>query len=318
MNRDRRDRRRRTSVFDNERETVMPQETQNKRPLSPRCDHNFRKPKLKLPPGACDTHFHFLGPQTLYPLKADHTFSHLEFEDDTIEDWLNLNSFLGFTRGVHVLSMMYRNNYEVMLHSLCRFPDRLRGVIEPFHEYTDREMGILTEAGVVGGRFCMRLIKDKPDERLIARIHDYGWAAHYLFGPAEMEAWGPTVLRSPGNFVIEHMFFLPDGKSLDGPEFKFLLTCLDTGRCWIKLSPRLSVQQTFPFDDCLPFVRKLVELAPSRLLWGSDWPHPQYFKPMPNDADLVDIMLDWVPDERVRTLIFADNPAECYGFPAVK
>jgi predicted TIM-barrel fold metal-dependent hydrolase len=83
----------------------------------------------------------------------------------------------------------------------------------------------------------------------------------------------------------------------------------------VKLSPRVSKQDTFPFDDVLPFVRLLVEHYPDRLLWGSDWPHPQYFKPMPNDVDLLDQMLDWVPDEAVRNRIFVDNPAKLFGFP---
>ena len=81
------------------------------------------------------------------------------------------------------------------------------------------------------------------------------------------------------------------------------------------MSPRPSKQDTFPFDDMLPLVRRLVDYAPSRLLWGSDWPHPQYFRPMPNDIDLLDQMPDWVPDEATRQLIFVDNPCEIFGFP---
>jgi predicted TIM-barrel fold metal-dependent hydrolase len=76
-------------------------------------------------------------------------------------------------------------------------------------------------------------------------------------------------------------------------------------------------QDKLPFDDVLPHVRKLVEQYPSRLLWGSDWPHPQYFKPMPNDVDLLDQMLDWVPDEAARNRIFVDNPAELFNFAPV-
>ena len=76
----------------------------------------------------------------------------------------------------------------------------------------------------------------------------------------------------------------------------------------------VSAQETFPFDDTNPFVTRLLESAPNRLLWGSDWPHPQYFKPMPNDVALLDMVLDWIPDETVRNMIFVDNPAELFGF----
>jgi predicted TIM-barrel fold metal-dependent hydrolase len=287
------------------------------RPKSPPWDHELRRPKLELPPGACDTHFHFLGPQNQFPMKQHHTFSHLEFDDDTIDDWLKMQEVLGLSRGLHVLSMMYEHNYEIMLHSLCRLPDRLRGVISPWSGITDRELEILTQAGVVGYRICHR-VEPVIDDRLVARVHEHGWGIHYLFrGQAEIDRWRRQILASPGNFVIEHMGVPPPGQGIDSPEFRFVRECLDTGRCWVKLSPRFSDQQDFPFADTTPFIHKVVADHPTRLLWGSDWPHPQYFKPMPNDADLVDMMLDWVPDEKTRKLIFVDNPAELFGFPPV-
>jgi predicted TIM-barrel fold metal-dependent hydrolase len=83
----------------------------------------------------------------------------------------------------------------------------------------------------------------------------------------------------------------------------------------VKLSPRFTGQKTLPFADVLPFIHALVARAPERCLWGSDWPHPNYFDPMPNDADLLDLMFEWVPDEAVRNRILADNPAQLFGFP---
>jgi 2-pyrone-4,6-dicarboxylate lactonase len=153
------------------------------------------------------------------------------------------------------------------------------------------------------------------DDRLVARTHGHGWSMHYLVKLDEKDDWNAQILQSPGNFVIEHMGGVNPAKGVDGAGFKLMLRCLDTGRCWVKLSPRISNQETFPFSDTGPLVRKLVEYAPTRLLWGSDWPHPQYFKPMPNDVALLDMMLDWVPDEKIRKLIFVDNPAELFGFP---
>jgi predicted TIM-barrel fold metal-dependent hydrolase len=283
------------------------------RPKSPPIDRNYRKPKIKLPPGACDTHFHFIGPQSQYPLLPDHVFSHLEFEDTTIEDWLMLQDALGLSRGVLVNSMMYGHNYELALHGLSRFPERLRAVISPWSEITDRELEILTMAGVVGARLSARM-DPALDERLIHRVHEHGWSANYLGIPENRRK---AILASPGRFVIEHAGHPPTGQGINSAEFKFVLQCLDTGRCWVKINPRFSHQENFPFSDTTPLVRKLVEHAPSRIVWCTDWPHPQYFRPMPNDADLVDIMLDWVPDEATRNRIFVDNPAEIYNFPAI-
>lgn len=287
-----------------------------KRPLSPLIDREYSKPKLKAPPGACDTHFHFIGPQKLFPLKPDHCFSHLEFEDTPIEDWLKLQDALGFQRGLHVQSMMYENNYDLVLHAQCRFPDRLRAVVIPWPGITDGELEILTKAGVVGYRVTWRLLKE-IDQRLIARCHEHGWQMHYLVKPEDQPDWLPVILKSPGKFVLEHMGGIDPSKGLDSKGFKFALECLDTGRCWLKLSPRPSKQNDFPFDDMLPYVNKLVAHAPNRLMWGTDWPHPQYFKPMPNDIRLLDQLLDWIPDEKTRNMVLADNPAECLGFPKV-
>ena len=284
------------------------------RPFSPKIDRNYPKPKLKLPPGACDTHFHFIGPQKQFTLKPNHVFSHLEFEDTPIEDWLTMQSALGLSRGLHVLSMMYENNYEIALHAQSRFPDRLRSVIVPWTGITDRELEILTKAGVIGYRVAWRLEK-AINQSLVARVHEHGWGIHYLVKSEEQDDWKPIILKSPGKFVIEHMGAVDPSKGIDGAGFKFVLQCLDTGRCWVKLSPRISKQDDFPFSDTDPLVKKLVDHAPTRLLWGSDWPHPQYFKPMPNDVALLDQMLDWVPDEKTRKLIFVDNPAELFGFP---
>jgi 2-pyrone-4,6-dicarboxylate lactonase len=282
------------------------------KPLSPRIDRNYRAPKLKLPPGACDTHFHFIGPQKLFPLKPNHVFAHLEFEDTPVEDWLKMQAALGLSRGLHVQSMMYENNYEIVLHTQSLFPGRLRAVAIPWPGITDNELRILTECGVVGYRVTHRLEKE-VDQRMVARVHEHGWAIHYLVKPDP--EWRRRILASPGRFVLEHMGGIDPSEGLESASFKFVQQCLDTGRCWVKLSPRPSKQESFPFDDMLPFVHTLVERHPNRLLWGSDWPHPQYFKPMPKDVDLLDQMLDWVPEESTRKRIFVDNPAECLGFP---
>jgi len=288
------------------------EELRMQRPLSPPIDRSYRKPKLQLPPGACDTHFHFIGPQKLFPLKPNHVFSHLEFEDTTIDDWLRMQDALGLSRGLHVQSMMYENNYELAVHAQCRLPDRLRAVVIPWPGVTDKELEILTACGVVGYRVTHRL-EQEIDSRMVARVHEHGWGIHYLV-KADDE-WRKRILASPGRFVIEHMGGIDPSEGPESASFEFLQRCLDTGRCWVKLSPRPSKQETFPFDDLLPFVRRLVDRFPSRLLWGSDWPHPQYFRPMPNDVDLLDQMLDWVPSETIRSMIFVHNPTECFGFP---
>lgn len=287
-------------------------------PFSPRIDRTYPKPKLVLPPGACDCHFHFIGPQSQFPLRSGHVFSHLQFEDTTFDDWERMQAGLGLSRGLHVQSMMYERNYEIALHAQCRYPDRLRGVITmPWDDITDRELQLLTDVGIVGARFSWRTEK-RLNARMIDRLCGFGWSIHYLVRTADLQDdWAQAILATPGNFVLEHTGYPPAEKGADSAEFGFVLKALDTGRCWVKLSPRFSAEDDFPFADTNPFIAKLTEKAPNRLLWGSDWPHPQYFKPMPNDVALLDMVLDWIPDEAIRHQVFVDNPAELFHFPPV-
>lgn len=287
------------------------------RSKSPPWDRNFRKPKVTLPPGSCDCHIHIIGPQKRFPLIPGHVFDHLWFEDTTLDDWVAMQDAMGLSRGLHTLSMMYGQGYEILLHSLMRFPDRLRGVMMPAPDITDGELEILTKAGVVGTRWVRRQFP-MVDDRMVHRTHEFGWKPHYnIRGAEQIGLWRDSILGSPGEFIIEHTGNPPADQGIDTPEFRFVLDCLDTGRCWLKLSPRFSMQEELPFADTLPFIRKLVETVPERLMWGSDWPHVQYFKPMPNDADLVDMLLDWMPDQATLKMILVDNPGKLFGFPPI-
>ena len=287
-------------------------------PFSPKIDRTYPIPKLKLPVGACDCHFHFIGPQAQFPLQKDHVFSHLQFEDTTFEDWERMQSALGLTRGIHIQSMMYGRNYEIALHAQCRYPDRLRTVITlPWDGITDKELQLLTDNGVVGARVSWRTT-DKINSRMVDRLTAFGWSIHYLIRVSNVtEEWKNLILNTPGNFVLEHTGYPPTDKGVESEEFNFVMKSLETDRCWVKLSPRFSSQEDFPFSDTNPFISKLIDSTPTKLLWGSDWPHPQYFKPMPNDVKLVDMLEDWIPDEATRNLILVDNPAELFGFPKI-
>jgi 2-pyrone-4,6-dicarboxylate lactonase len=278
---------------------------------SPPPDRDTRTPRLKLPPGACDTHFHLFGPQARFPLDPARR---LEVEDCTLDDLIRTHDAMGITRGLIVQSFQHGHAYEYMLHALTRRPQRFRGCIIAAPDITDGELAILAGAGVVATRFGFKA-SPKIDERMRARCREHRIEPHYLLhGEAEIAAWREQILATQGRFVIEHMGYPNVERGLDDPCFRFLLECVDTGRCWVKLSPRSSKQPTIPFSDTLPFVHELVCRAPQRLMWGSDWPHPNYFNPMPNDADLLDMMLDWAPDESVRNDIMINNPAELLRF----
>ena len=282
------------------------------RKVSPPPDRHPKTPKLRLPPGACDCHFHILGPQARFWLRPNRE---VDFEDCTLDNLIAMHNAVGISRGLIVQSFNHGPSYEYLLHALSREPNRFRGIAAPAPDITDKELEILTKAGVVGVRYAYH-IKPELDVNMIRRVHEFGWQAHYFVNSQKgIDAWRDHILKSPGKFVLDHMGNPPVKKGLDSAEFRFVLECLDTGRCWAKLSPRYSEEQNFPFADTLPYIHALVKRYPSRLLWGSDWPHPNYYKPMPNDGDLVDLAAEWMPDEATRKRVFADNPAELFNFP---
>jgi predicted TIM-barrel fold metal-dependent hydrolase len=278
---------------------------------SPPPDRNLRAPSLRLPPGSCDTHVHLYGRQKRFPLQPGLP---VQLEDSTLDDLLALHAVLGIERALIVQSFYHGNSYEYMLHALGREPKRLRGIASPAPDVTDLELDVLERAGIVGSRFAYQM-SQTIDARLLHRLAERRWQAHFMInGPESVSAWRETILNYPHQIVIEHTGWPRPTAGLAGAEFRFVLECLERGNCWVKLSARWSQQPGLPFADVVPFIHALVARAPERLLWCTDWPHPNYFKPMPNDADLVDLLAIWIPDADTRRRVLVENPAELFGF----
>jgi predicted TIM-barrel fold metal-dependent hydrolase len=280
---------------------------------SPDWQRSARRPNVQLPDGACDTHIHLIGPQIDFPLQPG-PFNFLDFEDSTIDDWLRLKETLGMSRGVHVQSFMYGHGYHYVLHTLHRAAGSLKAVVNLWPGITDEELNTLESAGVIGARFSATT-HPEIDEALIRRIVERGWSIHYSLGPTADENWRWKILDRPGSIVLEHLGLAPGANGTSSPEFAFVLQALESGRCWVKLSARGSDALDLPFPDLAPMVDAVLEAMPSRILWGSDWPHIPYFRPMPHDADLVDLAWDWIAEEDLMRQVFVLNPAEAFDWP---
>lgn len=282
--------------------------------VKPKCPAPIREigtPAFKPPPGSCDCHVHIIGPQNYYPCSPH---SPVDMEDSTLDDYRKVQSALGLSRALIVASGIQEYDYQPVLHTLCMDPDRYRGVIIPRTDITDSELDILDKAGVVGARFYPGIAD--PDERMLARVREIGWSAHFpLANPTQAEAWRPWIEGYDGQFVIEHSSMPDPTGGLDSKHFQRVLGYLDTDRCWIKLSHRFSKLDKTPFEDSLPFNRALVEHRPDRMLYGSDYPHPNYWTQMPTEEQILNLLLLWAPDEAVRHTILVDNPEQLFGFP---
>lgn len=287
-----------------------------KAPLCQAPDPHPRRPRLKAPPGATDTHFHILGPAAHY--------AYVEEREYTPPDAVplacrKLFDTLGIQRAVLVQPSVYGEDNTCMVESAPQLgvPARLV-VVAPFAT-SDKELQRLHDAGARAVRFILAHIGGLPLgdlERFPARVKDMGWHIQFLLRPANLLELETRIAKLPTDFVIDHIGLIrPAEGGTEQPAFQALLRLLRTGRCWVKLTGGYRISsQAPPYPEVIPLVEALLTERPDRILWGSDWPHVMMKGKMPNTTELFDLLLDWVPDEKIRARILADNPQELFRF----
>ena len=281
-------------------------------------DPDTRTPRLKCPPGAIDAHFHLFGPKALYPTDPHSVYDTADALPETL---MAMHRVLGINGGVLVSGGAYGRNPRHMLDTLARFPDYFRGIAIPPDHLTPAEIDHMHRLGVRGVRFstharARHLAPILPD--LAAAVAERGWHVQFYAHAGGIVEAADRLLALPNRIVLDHFGSVVAAEGLDQPAFQTILRMLDTGRVWVKLSgPMRCSTGDPPYADMIPFARALVAHAPERLVWGSDWPHPNMNdQVMPNDGDLLDLMLDWVPDAATRNRILADNAHMLYDFAA--
>jgi 2-pyrone-4,6-dicarboxylate lactonase len=276
-----------------------------------------KKPKLVCPPGAVDAHFHLFGPAARYRFIENPPYATGDALPETL---IAKHEVLGISFGVIVMGGAYGRDTSHLIDTLVRFPGRFRGIAVPPGELSSAEITRMHAAGVRGVRFASDAAGShvaRIEPALAARVADRGWHVQFLPRGTNLPDHMDRLLTLPNDIVIDHFGGVDASLGLDQPAFGALLRMLDSGRVGVKLSgPIYRSRREFPYEDIQPFAAALVRHAPERLVWGSDWPHLHlYGRAMPNDGDLLDLLLDWVPDERRRDAVLADNPRRLYGFP---
>jgi len=285
-------------------------------PTIPPPDPNPKKPRLKLPPLACDSHFHVFGPHGKFPFAANRPFTPA---DAPKEDLFRLHGFLGFERGVFVQSTCHGSDHSALVDLLAAGKGRYRGVALLQPSMRQEEVDRLDDAGVRGVRlhFFPRLGAPMPladMRKVIELVEPNGWhIAIHTGGDGLVELY--DFIRSiDAPVVIDHIGRVDVGDGLRGKAFGVLRRLLDTGNIWVKLSGTDRItKQAYPYADAVPFARDLAAHAPERVVWGTDWPHPNHTA-VPNDGELVDLIAEIAPDEKTRQLMLVDNPARLFGF----
>ncbi|MBF5010892.1 amidohydrolase family protein [Burkholderia pseudomultivorans] len=281
-------------------------------------DPEPRTPSKAPPPLACDSQFHVFGPAERYPVLPGAAY---EMPSATIERALHLHSVLGFTRGVIVQATTYGADHQIVLDGLAAAGPNYRGCANAvvLKERDDAYIARLHDAGVRGARFSRAglgpSMDEKDIERALARVNELGWYVKVQPEPGGIASTIAPFRKLNVPVVIDHMG-RPNPEAGDAdPSLKVVLEMLSEGNTWTMLSLGEKITKTGrPWDDVLPIAHKLVEAAPHRCIYGTDWPHPVSPKQPPNDADLLELLYRYVPDDATLKRVLVDNPAELFGF----
>jgi len=275
----------------------------------------MRKPAFLLPRDTCDTHVHIWGPFDRFPLAKGAPYTPPE---RTSNDLVALHERLGVDRAVIVQTTVYKSDNRAMLDGIALSNGRWRGVALIDESFDDAAFRALHEGGVRGVRFgFVKHLGGVPDLALVrrtaARIAPMGW--HLVL---HLDAGNiPEFLDFFSEFglpvVVDHMGRVPVRDGLDQTPFRLLLELLKRPNWWVKVSGAERISETGPpFADAIPFAQRLIAAAPDRVLWGTDWPHPNV-RWEPDEADLVDLLPRFA-DAAALQRVLVDNPARLYGF----
>jgi len=282
---------------------------------NPQPDPDTRKPAYRLPAGACDCHAHIFGPRDKYPLLAEPGYLPADAPEPA---YLKMLRTVGVERAVLIQPSPYGTDNSAMAAALRSHDFPFRGIALIDDATTDRQLEQLHWLGVQGVR--LHVMPDNAEAvlaslpRLVQRIRPYGWHLQFYLNAERMPEIDRTLADLPCKVVIDHFGLVPASAGARSKGLQTLVRLARAGNAWFKLSAPYRVSELAPrYPDVAPLAHALLEAAPDRCLWGTDWPHPNS-KFIPNDGDLVDLIPDWIPDLALRRRVLVENPAQLYGF----
>jgi 2-pyrone-4,6-dicarboxylate lactonase len=290
-------------------------ETELRKPTVPPANRQTRAPRIKLPAGTCDCHAHIFGPQSTFPYIADAAYIP---PDQTVDDYVRVHKTLGITRGVLVQPSVYGTDHSAMIAAMKSGKFDFRGVAVTAPDVTQKQIEDFHQIGFRGIRINLasknRGLSFNDAPRLAQLIKPLKWHLQFFANVNDIAKMEDHFTALPVNLVIDHFGLIDCAAGMDSPGFKTLLRLLERPNVWMKLSGPYHISKRQPLaPDVTPFVHRIVATAPDRLVWGTDWPHPTAAW-MPDDADLVDMLAEWIPDESTRKKILVENPARLYDF----
>jgi predicted TIM-barrel fold metal-dependent hydrolase len=284
-------------------------------------DPHPREPAFAFPQHACDCHAHICGPVSRYGYIPERIYTP---PDALLPDYRRVLGAIGCSRAVLVQPSFYGPDNSAMLAAMKAAGPAFRGVAVIGDGVTAGEIEAMHEAGVRGARLNIVDVREGKGElpldrimNLAGRIRPFGWHIEFLMHVDEFPQIDVMLDRLPVDVVFGHLGYVRTEKGTASPGFQALLRLLRNGRAWVKLTgPYRISSTTLPHGDTDAFAHALIDVAPGRIVWGTDWPHvaAKWTIPMPNDGALADILPAWIPDAALRDRILAENPATLYGF----
>jgi 2-pyrone-4,6-dicarboxylate lactonase len=274
------------------------------------------KPTFAVPPGAVDAHCHVFGPNNKFPYSLKRKYTPCDAPKETL---FALRDYLGFSKNVIVQASCHGTDNSALVDALKSAGDLARGVAVISEDITADELADLDAAGVRAVRFnfVKRLVDTTPKQvfRNIAdKIKPFGWHIVVYFEAPDMDDIVPFLIELDATIVIDHMGRPEVAEGVEGKSFqKFIQMMENNPNFWTKVSCPERLTLTPPdYSDVVPFARTLLEMFPKRVLWGTDWPHPNMKSHTPDDGKLVDVIPKIAPTKALQQMLLIDNPNRLY------
>jgi len=275
-----------------------------------------KTPYFVLPSGAVDAQCHVFGPSPEFPFAPERKYTPCNAGKD---DLFALRDHLGFSRNVIVQATCHGKDNSAMIDACRAGGDRARGIASVGADITPEELAEMHDAGVRGVRFnfVKRLVDATPKEVFIAiaeKIQEFGWSIVVYFEAADLEELAPFLKQLPGIVVVDHIGRPDVTKGVDHPDFaRFINLMAENENIWTKVTcPERLTATGAPYDDVVPYYQAIVNRFEDRVLWGTDWPHPNMKSHMPDDGALVDYIPRIARNSEQQYKLLVANPMQLY------
>lgn len=283
----------------------------------PPPDPNTKTPVFRAPPKSCDAHCHVFGPKDRFPY---HPSSKYEPPDAGKDRLRKLHEILGIERAVIVQASCHGPDNRAMIDAIATSNGAYRGVCIADKDFTDNEFQDLHDGGIRGVRFnFVSHLGGTPDlegmKNVLERVKRLGWHLVIHVNAEDIIKFQDFFQQFGMEIIVDHMGRVPCDEGTEQEAFQILKEFMHRDNWWCKVcgSERIS-REGPPFHDAVPFAKELIAIAPDRILWGTDFPHPNITRWMPNDGDLLDLVPLFAEDETMQRKVLVDNPARLYGF----